>query len=471
MTNYDKDFPPLDSGYDWNHKLQTLCFNISRQTDPTLFRESFSSLLVDCDSSRLDELSELILNTRDIHNGKGEQLLSYVMLFELYRVFPEKARFILNLFVTKHGSWRDVPYLCDYISKISSRDDPFISILVNMMNDQLYKDMKCGDNNISTAAKWVPREGSKFTWLFDLLMENWTNRYTPYLFLTIKTMDQKVKARCKASANYRNVFTRLTRKLNLVETKLCNGIKFADIDPITINKKTMTKQWYSHFHMDFSRSNYPISWLVNAALKVSEEEPVIIDKINNLWANINRGNNKGFCIPIIDISLSVLKTGNIHSIIGNALLFSDTKTRILFLGNETLWYKSEKDFVSVIKDIFEFLPHFSNSDILAGFKFLLESIVSSNMKVEDIENLNLILFTDKGFSSKTHHEIESLFHNTSFNNLSSYNNREEVGKSNMKKLGIPQITYWNISNNYTQFDAGSFIKPPRFFAGHQSLFF
>jgi hypothetical protein len=250
-------------------------------------------------------------------------------------------------------------------------------------------------------------------------MENWTNRYTPYLFLTVKTMDQKVKARSKASANYRNVFTRLTRKLNLVETKLCNGIKFADIDPITINKKTMTKQWYSHFHMDFSRSNYPISWLVNAALKVSEEEPVTIDKINNLWANINRGNNKGFCIPIIDISLSVLKTGNIHSIIGNALLFSDTKTRILFLGNETLWYKSEKDFVSVIKDIFEFLPHFSNSDILAGFKFLLESIVSSNMKMEDIENLNLILFTDKGFSSKTHHEIESLFHNTSFNNLFS----------------------------------------------------
>jgi len=51
------------------------------------------------------------------------------------------------------------------------------------MNDQLYKDIKKNEKEvITTAAKWVPREGSKFSWLFTLLMENWTRRYTPYLF-------------------------------------------------------------------------------------------------------------------------------------------------------------------------------------------------------------------------------------------------------------------------------------------------
>ena len=460
MINYDEiEFPPLDSVYGYEYKLNNLFFNLSRKTDSlelSKTKELFSSLLLDYkdDDSKIDLLFKLILYTRDIGKGKGEQLLSYMMLFEFYKIFPNKAYKLLELFVWQYGSWRDIPYFCDYISKATSRqDDTFIIKAVNIMNDQLYKDMKKFENEvITTAAKWVPREGSKFSWLFTLLMENWTKRYCPYIFSTVKTSEQMIKARYKASANYRKVFTTLSRKLNLVETKLCNRVEFYDIDPLMINKKTMSKQWNPSFDMEFSSDiirdshffsklstinnmGHSISWLVEISLETPIHQ---IDRINKLWQNIIVDKSLGACIPIIDISSSVEKTGNLYSIIGNALLIAKHSSisghgiRMLFLSNEPLWYKNDSDcndYVSIIKDIFAFLPPFTNSDILSGFSFLTNSISVSS------DALCFVIMTDKGFSSKIHHEIESLFHN---------NNNNEPG--------VPKMIYWNISNKYVELE-------------------
>jgi hypothetical protein len=518
--NNDIEFPSLDSVYGYEYKLNDLFFNLSRKTDSSELsktKELFSSLVSEYknDDSKIDLLFKLVLYTRDIGKGKGEQLLSYMMLFEFYKIFPDKAYKLLELFVWKYGSWRDIPYLCDYISKTTSKNDsPFIIKAVNIMNDQLYKDMKKGEKDvISTAAKWVPREGSKFSWLFDLLMENWTRRYCPYIFYTATTPEKMIKARSKASANYRKVFTILSRRLNLVETKLCNHIEFYDIDPLMINKKTMSKQWNLSFDMEFNsdiirqyyppgtqknynsfsprdlmmekgkelefsrragggkgeppvppiirdshysgklstiNTRYSISWLVEISLKTPIGQ---MDRINKLWQNIIVNKNLGPCIPVIDISSSVEKTGNIYSIIGNALLITKHSSirgiRILFLSNEPLWYKNDSmcnDYVSIIKDIFAFLPPFTNSDILSGFSFL--TMNSKDMNSKDIDALFFVIMTDKGFSSKTHHEIESLFHNN--------------------KLGVPKMLYWNISNKYVEMDTGLFIREPFFISGIDS---
>lgn len=481
MNNYENMFPSIETHYGWENNINTLWFNLSRKSgikELSEFRELFSSTLEKyrLDSIKLRFIENLILYTRDIGSGKGEQLISYMMLFEFYNFYPDKAVSLLELFVTKYGSWRDIPYLCDYISKTSSIHHKFISKAINMMNDQLYLDMKMAENNepISIAAKWVPREGSKFTWLFDLLMENWTLRYHPFLFRTAKSPDQKYRARCKASAIYRKIFTSLSSKLGLVETKLCNGIEFVDIDPMIINKKTMSKQWQPSYDMEFGsdvydrpnyhdsksktfiRSNYPVSWLVDTSIKL----PFLMqyDNINSLWRTMMSDEKLGPFIPIIDISSSVLKTGNLYSTIGNALIIAKYSTitesglRMLFLGNEPLWYNSSElfdhDYVSILKDISQFLPHFSISNIIEGIKYLLESVITSGMKSEDVSNLHFVIFTDQGFSSMIHHEIESLFHN--------------------KCLGIPRIIYWNISDKYVCLEDGIFMKDPFFLSGINS---
>lgn len=469
MNNCEDDFPTLDINFDWDFKIKTLWFNLSRKSVISEIRELFNSILELSLSDNIKQtfIKRLILYIRDIGSGKGEQLLSYMMLFELYGLFPDEAYGILELFLTKYGSWRDVPYMCDYISKTSSRDHKFINIIVTMMNDRLYLDMKKAENNepISNAAKWVPREGSKFTWLFNLLLDNWTLRYHPYLFRTSKTPEQRTKARCKAAAIYRKVFTLLSSKLGLVEVKLCNGIEFFDIDPLMINKKTMSKQWHSSYDMNFDshdnlyhnknitsiKIRYPMKWLVNASVR----SPILIqnNNINSLWQNMISDKKLGSFIPMIDISSSVFKTGNIQSIIGNAMMIAKHSTiglRISFLGNEPLWYNRgellDDDYLSLLKDISNFLPHFSISNIIEGIKQLLGSIVSCNMNSDDISKLHLVIFTDQGFSSMIHHEIESLFHN--------------------KGLTVPRIIYWNISDKFVDIDSGLFIKDPFFLSGN-----
>lgn len=501
MHNIEIEFPSLDSVYGYDCKLTTLFFNLSRKTDSlelSKTKELFSSLLTNYkdDGPKIELFFKLVLYTRDIRIGKGEQLLSYMMLFEFYKIFPDKALDLLNLFVHHYGSWRDIPYLCDYISKTYlSKDHSFIIKAVNIMNDQLYKDMKKSEKGyISTAAKWVPREGSKLSWLFDLLMENWTKRYCPYIFSTVKTPDQMIRARYKASANYRKVFTILSRKLNLVETKLCNHVEFYDIDPLMINKKTMSKQWNPSFDMEFNSDiilksstyysrkpsiitpfcvensqmvtlhythdvgkkynmRYSISWLVEISLKTPTDPCKNIDRINKLWQTISIDKSFGPCIPVIDISSSVEKTGNLYSIIGNALFIAKHSSigsgiRMLFLGNEPLWYKNDSmgdDYVSIIKDIFSFLPHFSNSDVLSGFSLFTDSISTMNSNYSGV--LYFVVMTDKGFSSKTHHEIESLFHNTNV---------------------VPNLIYWNISNKYIEMESESLLKDTFFLSGMDS---
>lgn len=481
MKNYDDEFPLIETVYGWDSKIKTLWFNLSRKSginELYEFRELFSSLLEISQSDCVKQtfIKQLVLYTRDIGSGKGEQLLSYMMLFELYGIFPNEATSLLELVVTKYGSWRDIPYICDYISKTSSRDHEFIIKAVNMMNDQLYLDIKSAEEKkpITTVAKWVPREGTKFSWLFDQLLENWTLRYHPYLFRTAKSPEQKYRARCKSAAIYRKAFTGLSYNLALIETKLCNGTHFTDIDPLIINKKTMSKQWHPSYDMEFGsdiydrpnyndsnpktfiRSNYPVSWLVDTSIKL----PFLIqnDNINSLWRTMMSDKKLGSFIPMIDISSSVLKTGNIHSILGNAITIAkhstikDSGLRMLFLGNEPLWYNSgelfDHDYVSLLKDISNFLPHFSISNIIEGIKHLLESVITSGMKSEEVSNLYFVIFTDKGFSSVVHHEIESLFHN--------------------KELGIPRIVYWNISDKHVCLEDGIFMKEPFFLSGNDS---
>jgi hypothetical protein len=157
-------------------------------------------------------------------------------------------------------------------------------------------------------------------------------------------------------------------------------------------------------------------------------------------------------IPMIDISSSVMKTNNFHSMLGNSLMIAKHSTiglRMMFLGNEPLWYNSgeifDDDYVSMLKDISQFLPHFSISNIITGISHLLESIIASNMDSESISKMHLIIFTDKGFNSMVHHEIESLFHN--------------------KVLSVPRFIYWNISNKHVHMDCGVFMKELFFLSG------
>ena len=114
--------------------------------------------------------------SRDIICGYGERDLSYRMVYIWYSVFPILSIYSLHSFVLPiefsnyrlpYGSWKDIKYFCRTISKISSkgRDDPLISIMVSLVNQQLDKGIQC-----SSIAKWIPKETGAFSWVFDRLV-------------------------------------------------------------------------------------------------------------------------------------------------------------------------------------------------------------------------------------------------------------------------------------------------------------
>jgi hypothetical protein len=198
-------------------------------------------------------LYKIIGKTRDIEDGKGEYALSYMMIWTWYKYFPELAKEALALFVTSpheteptpYGSWKDIKYFCEYIrERGASPNHELIQYCIQMMNCQLRKDMELYQDDVVTAkqvslvAKWIPRESSKFGWLYSHLAYD----YFPEFLVSVKATDntQKTKAEKKCKAQYRILCATLNRHLDTVQIKQ-TAKRWADIDHAKTTSITMAK--------------------------------------------------------------------------------------------------------------------------------------------------------------------------------------------------------------------------------------
>ena len=176
-------------------------------------------------------LYKLIAHTRDISHGKGERKLTYMMIYSWYKFLPIPALFALKNIIynsdsTPMGSWKDIKYFCHYVKDHSyiGCEDPLIISVLEIMNKQLYQDfIKMNDPNykISTVAKWVPRENTKFGWVFYKLVLHWFTSYEPLFLSTPKNEEQYIRALCKCCRQYRIMISKMNRLLGTVEIKQC----------------------------------------------------------------------------------------------------------------------------------------------------------------------------------------------------------------------------------------------------------
>ena len=168
-----------------------------------------------------DALANFIVRVRDVHGDFGERDVAYGLLFTWYRFFPEWALRIFRRFVGGVGCWSDVKYMCGYLRDGAldgkAGADAFRDAILDIMLQQLLEDhgawerametylenrrqffgigetyrsgamgtgamdgwkcpreplMKrpCARKHVSLAAKWCPRESSKYGWVFELLV-------------------------------------------------------------------------------------------------------------------------------------------------------------------------------------------------------------------------------------------------------------------------------------------------------------
>jgi hypothetical protein len=197
---------------------------------------------------------KLIGQTRDIFEGKGEQLATFMLIYSFYEVYPALAVYALFRLVKPinnegitYGSWKDMKQFCQYIRE-QNENHELINICVSMMNDQLNKDIEiwkysihAGSRvHISFVSKWLPREGKKYDWLYKLLVLDWSKKKMSYIFNSLKEETQ-IKAFNKCKRNYRKVISFLNKKLDTTEIKQCSQ-KWEEIEPKHVCSNTSMKQ-------------------------------------------------------------------------------------------------------------------------------------------------------------------------------------------------------------------------------------
>jgi hypothetical protein len=215
----------------------------------------------------LTVLYKIIGKTRDIEGGKGEYMLSYMMVWIWYHYFPGLARLALALFVFSpqdmtridlfkdsglevqrntiipYGSWKDMKYFCNYIREKSGSDKhPLIQFCVRFINTQLWADEDAygsqnPDTRLSLVSKWIPREASnKFGWLNEILAVDFHPQY-----MANAIGSSKIKAIKKCKVQYRLIFSKLNRHLDTVQIKQASN-QWAEIDHSKTTSITMAKQ-------------------------------------------------------------------------------------------------------------------------------------------------------------------------------------------------------------------------------------
>jgi len=189
----------------------------------------------------LSVLYKMIGQTRDIVDGKGECVLTYMMIYNWFDFFPTLAQFALECLVDlgekhQYGSWKDIKYFCEYCkSKGCDECHGRIQFAINLLNEQLRKDVT--SNNPSLAAKWTPREKSKFSWIYTELATNYFSEYMG----TADTPVRHAKAVLKCKTEYRKLISSLNKKIDTLQIKQC-GKNWSEIDFNKVTSISLGKQ-------------------------------------------------------------------------------------------------------------------------------------------------------------------------------------------------------------------------------------
>lgn len=155
--------------------------------------------------------------------------ISYLLIFLLYdfnRMWATQA--VIDM-VQYYGSWKDIKYFCNFCKqKTGTTTHPLILFSISVLEQRLKMDFialqgkQC--NLISYAAKWTPREKTKYNWIYSILATSYFGYLTQDTKATVRD-----KAFNKSKMELRKILSTLNRHLNTLEIKMCNNGDWDDI--------------------------------------------------------------------------------------------------------------------------------------------------------------------------------------------------------------------------------------------------
>lgn len=493
---------PIPSNLEYKETILAFYSKLSRKEDQKALSTQLLALLTnkyvhyqipETNTTYLTILYQMIGQTRDIVNGKGEYTLTYMQLYTWYQVYPELAKQALESILETYGSWKDIKYLCAYIKeqekpKLNSTKyncHPLILHAVKIANRQLWLDStkplktKQPDIDLSLVAKWIPREGSKFGWLFPILAQDY---FEPY-YTNAKTEEAQKRADRKAKMNYRKLIANLNRRLNTVQIKQCAN-EWDTIDHSNATSITIQKQWnaffnrkangkqrtikddrvqcannfrqfiYSPSSKDQTSSVVPVNTCEGIKQIMRTLPPYYLDKVK-LITNQTNNNRK---IVMVDVSSSMdgpalyaaLALGT-HiadtSLFGKQVMTFEPNSRWVTLWSNTVSGKVEELLCA---------PWGGSIDFYQAFDLILKTIIEKRLSPKEVEGLVFIILTDMPIKQC------QPYHYTSFRHLVPMIEKLYV-KEGLRTVGkpypIPHLLYWNIkeTNEFPSIDFNSNI--------------
>jgi hypothetical protein len=476
---------------DYHEKFTQFFFQLNRNNNHTQLQNQLDNMISIFKNNSLYHtylisLYKLIGHTRDIIYGKGEYNLSFMMIFTWYKHFPQLAFFAIKSFVindTEHpyGSWKDIKYFSNYVFNITNnKNHPLILYSVNLLVKQLKNDYNnmLKKQNISLAAKWCPRENNnKFSWLYLIIAKKYNNNYIK----TAKNQYQLNKAYNKTNKELRTILTSLNKYINTTEIYTSSN-NWHNINFNNVHSNAIHKYKYAFLNIndkiindnktDLIRKLCSINFkkhLINCINKNSNFNSknlfpyqIISDVIYNYnynyqlinnneyrniiqlqWNNIiQKHKHMGRILPIIDLNQNNLSLYNAIalSIIISQINHHSFRNRILTLNNNNQWINldNEKNIVDIILKIYKTKKN-NNKNIYNPFNLLLNIIQNNNIEPAEVENMQLIIFSNMQFNK--------INDNTLIENIK--NLYEKVGLNTIHKTPykIPHIIFWNLEYN------------------------
>jgi hypothetical protein len=502
----------LEYGKSHNIDISQFFFQLVRTSDMEQLERDLHDMLTKlyydrkCEESneKLLLLFKLVIQTRDLVNGKGERDLAYMQLLVWYNYYPKKVEQLFELFLRfdekhseltesthQYGSWKDVKYFCNFVfKKTGNRFHPLIDYVLGLANNQLKRDYElfmdwsndAGQScpQLTLVGKWLPREKSKqFGWIHARL----AYLYFPEFLATAKTEEQKFKAKLKCKIRYNKMLTTLNKHLDTTQIKQCDK-RYSDINWNTVTSLTNRKQRLAFLNKtkkNEQRSADPdriegakkfiehvqasvkdkskkvhgkrcnVYELVKDALSCGEsgEEKLLI---NQMW-NSNSENNGSLqnIIPMCDTSGSMeCDEGKpLYSAIGLSLRVAEKnntvfKNRVLTFDNNPQWIQIPEEMTFV--DRVNYVKRSSwgmNTNFYKAASLILDAVLESEIEPSEVSNMVLAVFSDMQIDASLERG-EDL--NTVYENIVKKYHDAGMRSKYRVPFEPPHILFWNLRN-------------------------
>ena len=359
----------------------------------------------------------------------------------------------------------------------TSNSQNLIDYAIQLTNEQIRKDYAnfvSNCNDISLAAKWIPREKSSFGWLFESLATN----YFSHFLSTANTYDKRVRAILKCKTEYRKILSALNRQIDTVQIKQCDekwaNINFSKTTSITLSKQKKAflnvkkngeircpdnsdrvqcaENFKSHIQravkgeIEMKGKRVGMNNFTEQALDilcgiVSQDEK---DLLNSQWRdNSSQNGALGNMIAMVDVSGS-MDGDPMNTAIALGIRIAEKSAlgkRVMTFSSTPTWVNLEPypDFISQVKVVKD-APWGMNTNFHAALDLILDAIIQNKMAPEDVQDMVLVILSDMQMDQGDSCDKQALY---------------ETMKAKYKEAGIrvhgraykpPHILFWNLKS-------------------------